>query len=172
MRIGKLVVAGFISSIVMGAFASTPANAGVAPSPTLPSECATTIDEGESPLAQWAICATGDDWFDDDFLPPIILVSITKNSLKKGSIEVNLYLGFSKMSHATKIKNERNNSLPKIVLSPVEVVATKNDVQKLLDLQDKMETAKNPIEQKRVIAEAARVPGFGSFIFKKLYCVY
>jgi LPXTG-motif cell wall-anchored protein len=69
MRIGKLVVAGFISSIVMGVFASTPANAGVAPSPTLPSECATTIDEGESPLAQWAICATGDDWFDGDFLP-------------------------------------------------------------------------------------------------------
>ena len=68
MRIGKLVVAGFISSIVMGAFASTPANAGV-PSPTLPAECSTTIDDGESPLAQWAICATGDDWFDGDFLP-------------------------------------------------------------------------------------------------------
>lgn len=69
MRIGKLVVAGFISSIVIGAFASTPANAGVAPSPTLPAECSTTIDEGESPLAQWAICATGDDWYDGDFLP-------------------------------------------------------------------------------------------------------
>lgn len=67
------------------------------------------------------------------------------------------------------IVNERNNSLPKIVVSPVEVVSTKNDVQKLLDLQDKMETAKNPIEQKRIIAEAARVPGFGSFIFTSKY---
>jgi LPXTG-motif cell wall-anchored protein len=72
MRIGKLVVAGFIISIVMGVSASTPANAGEAPSPpspTLPSECATTIDDGVSPLAQWAICATGDDWYDGDFLP-------------------------------------------------------------------------------------------------------
>lgn len=67
------------------------------------------------------------------------------------------------------IVNERNNSLPKIVVSPVEVVSTKNGVQKLLDLQDKMETAKNPIEQKRIIAEAARVPGFGSFIFTSKY---
>lgn len=67
------------------------------------------------------------------------------------------------------IVNERNNSLPKIVVSPVEVVSTKNDVQKLLDLQDKMETAKNPIEQKRIIAEAARVPGFSSFIFTSKY---
>jgi hypothetical protein len=67
------------------------------------------------------------------------------------------------------IVNERNNSLPKIVVSHVEVVSTKNDVQKLLDLQDKMETAKNPIEQKRIIAEAARVPGFGSFIFTSKY---
>ena len=67
------------------------------------------------------------------------------------------------------IVNERNNSLPKIVVSPVEVVSTKNDIQKLLDLQDKMETAKNPIEQKRIIAEAARVPGFGSFIFTSKY---
>jgi hypothetical protein len=67
------------------------------------------------------------------------------------------------------IVNERNNSLPKIVVSPVEVVSTKNNVQKLLDLQDKMETAKNPIEQKRIIAEAARVPGFSSFIFTSKY---
>ena len=67
------------------------------------------------------------------------------------------------------IVNERNNSLPKIVVSHVEVVSTKNDVQKLLDLQDKMETAKNPIEQKRIIAEAARIPGFGSFIFTSKY---
>ena len=67
------------------------------------------------------------------------------------------------------IVNGRNNSLPKIVVSPVEVVSTKNDVQKLLDLQDKMETAKNPIEQKRIIAEAARVPGFSSFIFTSKY---
>jgi hypothetical protein len=67
------------------------------------------------------------------------------------------------------IVNERNNSLPKIVVSPVEVVSTKNDVQKLLDLQDKMESAKNPIEQKRIIAEAARIPGFGSFVFANKY---
>jgi hypothetical protein len=67
------------------------------------------------------------------------------------------------------ITNERNNSLPKIIVSPVAAVSTKNNVQQLLDLQDKMELAKNPIEQKRIIAEAARVPGFSSLVFASKY---
>jgi len=67
------------------------------------------------------------------------------------------------------ITNTRNNSLPKIISSPVAAVSTKNNVQQLLDLQDKMELAKNPIEQKRIIAEAARIPGFSSLVFTSKY---
>ncbi len=63
------------------------------------------------------------------------------------------------------ISTQRNNDLPKIKEIAEAPLSTKNDVQKLLDLQDKMELAKNSIEQKRIIAEAARVPGFGSFVF-------
>ena len=63
------------------------------------------------------------------------------------------------------ITDARNNSLPKIMSSPVAAVSIKNNVQQLLDLQDKMELAKNPVEQKRIIAEAARVPGFSSLVF-------
>ena len=67
------------------------------------------------------------------------------------------------------ISTQRNNDLPKIKEIAEAPLSTKNDVQKLLDLQDKMELAKNPIEQKRIIAEAARVPGFGSFVFASKY---
>ena len=67
------------------------------------------------------------------------------------------------------ISNQRNNDLPKIKEIAEAPLSTKNGVQKLLDLQDKMELAKNPIEQKRIIAEAARVPGFGSFVFASKY---
>jgi hypothetical protein len=67
------------------------------------------------------------------------------------------------------ISTQRNNDLPKIKEIAKAPLSTKNDVQKLLDLQDKMELAKNPIEQKRIIAEAARVPGFGSFVFASKY---
>ena len=67
------------------------------------------------------------------------------------------------------ITDARNNSLPKIMSNPVASVSTKNNVQQLLDLQDKMELAKNPIEQKRIIAEAARIPGFGSLVFASKY---
>ena len=67
------------------------------------------------------------------------------------------------------ITDARNNSLPKIMSNPVASESTKNNVQQLLDLQDKMELAKNPIEQKRIIAEAARIPGFGSLVFASKY---
>ena len=67
------------------------------------------------------------------------------------------------------ISTERNNALPAIKETPNVKASSKNDVQKLLDLQDKMELAKNPIEQKRIIAEAARVPGFGSLVFASKY---
>ena len=67
------------------------------------------------------------------------------------------------------ITNERNNTLPSIKEHTVVEASTKNDVQKLLDLQDKMELAKNPIEQKRIITAAAKLPGFGSFMFASKY---
>lgn len=42
--------------------------------------------------------------------------------------------------------------------------ATKNQVQQLLDLQDQMEAASNPIIKKRILAAAARINGFSSFM--------
>ncbi len=40
-----------------------------------------------------------------------------------------------------------------------------NPVQHLLQLQDRMEAAKNPLQKKAILAEAAAVPGFSTFIF-------
>ncbi len=43
-------------------------------------------------------------------------------------------------------------------------IGSPNPVQQLLALQDKMDQAKNPIEKKRLISQAANIPGFSSFM--------
>ena len=40
-----------------------------------------------------------------------------------------------------------------------------NAVQHLLNLQDRMSAAKNPVEKRSILAEAESIPGYGAFIF-------
>lgn len=58
-----------------------------------------------------------------------------------------------------------NKPLPEIKPSAGIKASAQNSVQQLLNLQDRMDAAKNPIQKKRILAEAAQVPGFGSFMF-------
>jgi len=53
-------------------------------------------------------------------------------------------------------------SIQSIVVAPAKVV---NPVQRLLDLQDEMETAKSPTKQKAIIIEAGKVNKLGSLMF-------
>ncbi|MEN9349570.1 MAG: hypothetical protein RL372_548 [Bacteroidota bacterium] len=53
-------------------------------------------------------------------------------------------------------------SLQSIAVTPAKVV---NPVQRLLDLQDEMETAKSPTKQKAIIIEAGKVNKLGSLMF-------
>lgn len=68
-------------------------------------------------------------------------------------------------SLADKAKVDGQNSglpaLPGYVPPPA---ATRTGENQLLDLEDQMALAKNPIEKKRILARAALVPGFSSFI--------
>lgn len=58
------------------------------------------------------------------------------------------------------------NNVPVAVnQSPISAATSKNQVQQLLDLQDQMETASNPIVKKRILAAAARINGFSTFMF-------
>ena len=55
--------------------------------------------------------------------------------------------------------------LPEIkIVTPVKEKAISN-AQHLLLLQDKMEKASNPIQKRKLLAEAEHLPGFGSFMF-------
>ena len=53
-------------------------------------------------------------------------------------------------------------SIQSIAVTPAKVV---NPVQRLLDLQDEMETAKSPTKQKAIIIEAGKVNKLGSLMF-------
>lgn len=66
---------------------------------------------------------------------------------------------------APEIVNARNNSLPTILVPNVLVQNKKDGVEQLLELESQMTTAKNPIEQRRVIAAVAKIPSMKSFEF-------
>ncbi|MFM6970724.1 MAG: DUF1080 domain-containing protein [Sediminibacterium sp.] len=53
-------------------------------------------------------------------------------------------------------------SIPMLALTPAKAV---NPVQRLLDLQDQMEAAKSPTEQKAIIIEAGKVNKLGAIMF-------
>jgi tetratricopeptide (TPR) repeat protein len=96
--------------------------------------------------------------------------SLKKQIKKAKTVEAKITLQEElKLLTSEVITNERNAVLPSIKEAVMEQVNTKNGVQQLLDLQDKMLVAKNPIEQKRIIAEAARIPGFTSLTFISAY---
>jgi hypothetical protein len=61
--------------------------------------------------------------------------------------------------------NQANSSLPKLPAFKAAQASVLNNEQQLLALQDQMEQAKNPIEKKIILARAAHLPGFSSFMF-------
>ena len=63
------------------------------------------------------------------------------------------------------IVDARNNALPAVPVYIEPIASNQNGVQQLLHLQDQMELAKNPIEQRRILAQVARIPGYSSFAF-------
>lgn len=62
-----------------------------------------------------------------------------------------------------------NDTLPFIKQQSKAVVVKNNPVQTLLDLQDQMEKSSNPVFKKRILANAALIPGFSSFMFASQY---
>ncbi|MEO5892537.1 MAG: DUF1080 domain-containing protein [Ferruginibacter sp.] len=58
-----------------------------------------------------------------------------------------------------------NTALPEINVSQSAKKITNNDVQQLLSLQDRMDSAKNFLQKQRILAEAAHIPGFPALMF-------
>ena len=61
--------------------------------------------------------------------------------------------------------NQQLSALPKLPDPVVPAIVNPNGVQQLLDLQDQMEKVANPLEKRNILSQAARVPGFYSFVF-------
>ena len=64
----------------------------------------------------------------------------------------------------TTIINRQNASLPPLPAYTPPKTTTSNGQQQLLLLEDERAIAKDPIEKKRILAKAANIPGFSSFI--------
>ncbi len=60
---------------------------------------------------------------------------------------------------------QANNSLPKLPAYKPAAASDINGEQQLLNLEDEMDQAKNPLQKKSILSQAARVPGFSSFMF-------
>ncbi len=66
---------------------------------------------------------------------------------------------------AKAVIDQANKSLPALPEYKAPASTNLNDEQHLLILEDEMAVAKNPVEKKRILAEAARINGFSSFVF-------
>jgi len=88
----------------------------------------------------------------------------TKNDYAKIALQDELNL----LTDST-TTNLRNQKLPSIktVLPQKEIV--ENPVQALLHLEDQMQIASNPIEQKHILVKASKIAGFSSFVFVSHY---
>ncbi|HVM88967.1 MAG TPA: DUF1080 domain-containing protein [Puia sp.] len=60
--------------------------------------------------------------------------------------------------------DQANNSLPKLPESKAVHAKPVTNEQKLLLLEDEMAAAKNPLEKKNILSQAAHIPGFSSFM--------
>jgi Domain of Unknown Function (DUF1080) len=60
--------------------------------------------------------------------------------------------------------DQQNNGLPALPVYDPGSVSALNGEQQLLSLEDKMALAQNPIEKRRILAKAAGIPGFSSFM--------
>ena len=61
--------------------------------------------------------------------------------------------------------NNSQQILPSINSIKLIKLNIPNKAQHLLVLQNQMAAAKNPLEKKEILSEAANIPGFGSFLF-------
>lgn len=58
-----------------------------------------------------------------------------------------------------------NSVIPEIKAEEVTKKVKPNNVQQLLMLEDKMNAAKNPLQKRQILAEAALIPGFSPLMF-------
>lgn len=58
-----------------------------------------------------------------------------------------------------------NFKLPMTMTSLQPAASTKNNTQQLLDLQDQMAAAKNPVQQRNILSKADRLDGLGTLMF-------
>ncbi len=67
--------------------------------------------------------------------------------------------------------HQQNSVLPDLPAYTPLPASTSDGEQQLLQLEDKMALAQNPVEKKRILAKAAAIPGFSSFVLvsKSLY---
>lgn len=56
------------------------------------------------------------------------------------------------------------NVLPSLKTNTIQAAAVQNNVQQLLQLQEQLEKAGNPIQQKRLLNLVSRIPGISSFV--------
>lgn len=56
------------------------------------------------------------------------------------------------------------NVLPSLKTQPTQAAVVTNPVQQLLQLQEQLEKAANPIQQKRILNQVSRIPGISSFV--------
>lgn len=81
---------------------------------------------------------------------------------------LNKALSFSKAPFAQHIQaaiDNANFKLPMTMTSLQPASSTKNNTQQLLDLQDQMTTAKNPVQQRNILAKADHLSGLGALMF-------
>ncbi len=92
---------------------------------------------------------------------------LLSNQLKRVKTEYGKIFITSQLALLTDadIVDARNKALPTVPVYTAPIASTLNGAQQLLNLQDEMELAKNPIQQKRILAKVAHIPGYSSFAF-------
>ena len=81
---------------------------------------------------------------------------------------LNKALASSKAPLAQQIQaaiDNANFKLPMTMTSLQPAASTKNNTQQLLDLQDQMAAAKNPVQQRNILSKADHLDGLGSLMF-------
>jgi len=91
-------------------------------------------------------------------------------SIKSTLAIESLQNGLAKANEAAKKHIEAaldnvNRSIADVKSAHKSNLVFENPIQYLLNLQDRMSAAKNPVEKRSILAEAESIPGYGAFIF-------
>jgi len=91
-------------------------------------------------------------------------------SIKSTLAIESLQNGLAKANEAAKKHIEAaldnvNRSIADVKSAHKSNLVFENPIQHLLNLQDRMSAAKNPVEKRSILAEAESIPGYGAFIF-------